>query len=249
MSTLDDVLARLSEIIAWAKAANSPLGYFPALYFAMTAEVKRGIANGQFDDAARMERLDVVFAQRYFAAFEAWQAGGNVPRSWAAAFQAGQNDGCIVLQHLLLGINAHINFDLGAAAAEIAPGDSIFSLERDFARINDTIGSLTERVQDRLAALWPPLGIFDYLLKDRDEWLSNFSISAARRASWEVAKHLAFLGGEPRQFYLSQLDGGIALLAGRIMRPGFFISSALPLVRRCERGTVAEKIGVLEHLA
>jgi hypothetical protein len=38
--------------------------------------VKRGIAEGFFDDGPRMETLGVVFANRYLAAYEAWQAGG-----------------------------------------------------------------------------------------------------------------------------------------------------------------------------
>ena len=74
-TSISDVLARLKTIIEWARANNSPLGYFPVVYHLMTEAVQRGIETGVFDDSPRMEKLDVVFAQRYFDAFDAWQAG------------------------------------------------------------------------------------------------------------------------------------------------------------------------------
>jgi hypothetical protein len=37
---------------------------------------------------ARSERLDVIFANRYLAALEAYQGGGRPTRSWLAAFEA-----------------------------------------------------------------------------------------------------------------------------------------------------------------
>jgi hypothetical protein len=39
-----------------------------------------------------------------------------------------------VVQHVLLGMNAHINLDLGVAAAEVAPGPAIAGLRGDFDR-------------------------------------------------------------------------------------------------------------------
>lgn len=250
MKTLDDVLQRLAQIIASAKNDGSPLGYFAALYHAMTAAVQRDMAAGAFDDAARMERLDVVFAQRYFTAFEAWQAGGGapVPQSWTVAFEASKNEQVIVLQHLVLGVHAHINFDLGVAAAEIAPGEQIFQLENDFRRINAIIAQLTDRVQQGLTEIWRPMAIFDSLLRTRDEGFLNFSTQAARESAWQAARALAFLDGAARQQFVTGLDGSVAFFARKILKPGFFIESALPLIRRTESGSVAEKIGWLENM-
>src|SRR5437868_15045235 len=109
--TIDEVIAQINDIIAQARQEDSRLGYFATLYRNVTVEVKRGIAQGRFEDGARMERLDVTFANRYLTAFADYRDGQPTPRCWAAAFRAVSEWPPIVLQHLLLGMNAHINFD------------------------------------------------------------------------------------------------------------------------------------------
>ena len=89
------------------------------MYRRVTAEVKRRIEAGEFDDGPRMERFDVLFARRYLDAW-AQHERGEVPTGvWALAFAAGERWRPVVLQHLLLGMNAHINLDLGIVAAVV----------------------------------------------------------------------------------------------------------------------------------
>ena len=121
-ATIDEVIAQLDEVIDRARREGSRVGYFPALYRKVTVAVKEGIAAGRFEDGQRMERLDVVFANRYLEAMAAWRAGEPPTRSWQLSFEAAGRWWPIVLQHLLLGMNAHINLDLGVAAARTAPG-------------------------------------------------------------------------------------------------------------------------------
>ena len=60
-----------------------------------------------------MERWAVAFAALYLDALEASLHGRDVPGPWAAAFAA---DGTVApLRHVLLGMNAHINYDLPQA--------------------------------------------------------------------------------------------------------------------------------------
>ncbi len=82
IDSIDRVIAGLSEILAQAKAERSRLGYFPALYRKVTESIKQGIADGIFDDGARMERRDILFARRYLDAYDAYRAGGSPVRSW-----------------------------------------------------------------------------------------------------------------------------------------------------------------------
>ena len=84
-----------------------------------------------FDDGERMERLDVIFANFYIDAFEQYQNNQVITRSWKFAFETSERWWPIVLQHLLLGMNAHINLDLGVAAARTSPGDAIQELENE----------------------------------------------------------------------------------------------------------------------
>src|SRR5438309_535443 len=68
---IDAVIDRLTRIIDATTIAQSRLGYFAVLYRSMTVAVRAGIRHGRFNDPELMERLDVVFANRYFSALEA----------------------------------------------------------------------------------------------------------------------------------------------------------------------------------
>lgn len=87
-STIDDVIARLDHIIDRARQERSRLGYFAALYRNVTLRVRAGIAQGRFEDGPRMGRLDVRFANRYFAAYDQHREGHAPTRCWQVAFDA-----------------------------------------------------------------------------------------------------------------------------------------------------------------
>ena len=102
-TTIDQVIEQLGEIVTWAEENNSPMGYFPALYKRVTELVKEKIDDGNgtyFEDNARMERLDVIFANRYLKAFHQYhhQQKGELSQSWEVAFDACNHYWPIVLQ-------------------------------------------------------------------------------------------------------------------------------------------------------
>ncbi len=249
MTKISEVIERLEQIVEWAKEHQSPLGYFAAVYLKMTIAVRDGIEAGLFENGSRMEQLDVRFAQRYFDAFDAWQAGQQPTQSWQAAFEASQHDQFATMQHILLGINAHINLDLGIAAAQTRSGDAVFGLRKDFDRINDIIAGLTDRVQDRLADIWLPFGLLDWLLRTEDEGWVHFSIRVARGASWKAATALAFTRqNETEKALIRELDTAVSFFAQKIKEPGFWINLGLKFMRRYERGSVREKIETLMQI-
>src|SRR4029079_7346097 len=86
---------------------------FLGTYQRTTAAVGAAIEGAGFEDPAWVERWDVVFARLYLAAHDADLAGGPVPRPWRLAFDAP--DDLPDLRHVLLGINAHVNYDLPQA--------------------------------------------------------------------------------------------------------------------------------------
>lgn len=249
MTNISEVIARLEQIVAWAKANNSPLGYFAAVYLTMTRAVRDAIQRGDFENGSRMEQMDVVFARRYVEAFDAWQAGQKPSESWRLAFEAAQGERLCTMQHILLGMNAHINLDLGIAAATVRQRDAIFGLRRDFERVNDIISSLVDRTQARLAEIWLPFAWLDRLLRTEDEGYVNFSIRVARGAAWKAALALAFAPDQPTEQQLVRtLDGGVALFSQKVVHPGVWLGWAVWFMRRSERGTVREKIEVLEKI-
>ncbi len=66
-----------------------------------------------------MEKLDVLFANRYLEALEIYNSKESPSGSWEVAFRATKKSSFLLLHHLLLGINAHINLDLGISAVEV----------------------------------------------------------------------------------------------------------------------------------
>lgn len=244
-ATIDDVLEQLDAIIDQAIETRSTVGYFATLYRRVTAKVKEGIDRSAFDDNRRMERLDVIFAQRYLDAYERFRSAKPVTRSWQAAFDQESNLKPIVLQHLVLGMSAHINLDLGIAAAEAAEGDPL-SLKRDFFAINRLIGDSIPDTQARLTRIFGPLGLLDRLLGPIDERLSLFSITYARDKAWSQTLELELAGAEHRQSHIDQRDAAVADFAKRLLRPSkFSIRLLLLAIRALERGDVASRLRIL----
>ena len=242
---VDDVIVALDAVIGRAREARSPLGYFAAMYRSVTAKVGEGIAAGFFDDGPRMENLAVGFAARYLHALGSFEAGRRPTRSWDVAFRAAENRRTILLQHLLAGVNAHINLDLGIAAAEAAPGPALPSLRRDFDRINEILALGLERVQRAVATVSPCLGLLDRTGGRHDDEVIRFSIDKARAGAWRFATELAPLDRDSWTGAIGARDARVASVARAVLSPGFPLSVALVVVRACESGDVRRNIDAL----
>lgn len=144
----------------------------------------------------------------------------------------------------MLGMNAHINFDLGIAAAEVADGD-LTAVEGDFMEINLVLSELLEDVQARLASVSPWMGIFDTVAGRHDERIVNFSMQRARDASWLVARKHVALDASLRPAAEEALDVVVARFAKVIEKPGRLISAAAVPVRLRERASVGDVIRAL----
>ncbi len=242
---IDQVIDQLDDIIDWSINSSSRLGYFAALYRKVTLKVKEGIGDGFFEDGARMENLDVIFANRYLEAFDQNQKNIKNTRSWQLAFEASNQWWPIVLQHLLLGMNAHINLDLGIAAARTSPGQAVHDLEADFNKINQILASLVEGVQRELTEVWPVLGILDRIGGKTDEAIINFSMERARDHAWRVAEKLAPLSQTEQDSRMDVLDKEIALVGRLIRHPGIIIGTANKIIRCGEKGSIPKIIEIL----
>jgi hypothetical protein len=60
-------------------------------------------------------------------------------------------------------MNAHINFDLGIAAAEFAPGDELPSLQHDFDEINNILAALVGQVESEINEVSPWINFLDHI--------------------------------------------------------------------------------------
>lgn len=248
METVDDVLDALDAVIRRARERSERVGFFAVMYRAVTARVKDGIDAGFFDDGERLARLDVAFAARYLDALHAFQAGRRPTASWDAAFGAAASARPILLQHLLLGVNAHINLDLGVAAATVAPGEALPDLRRDFDRVNEILATAFDSVQRALRRLSPCLGLLDRLGGRHDDEVIRFSIEKARAGAWAFATELAPLDPSAWPGPIRTRDARVSRVARMVLSPGFPLELGLVAVRACERSDVRRTIDVLAEV-
>jgi hypothetical protein len=238
---INDVLAKLETIIDAYRARRSRLAFFPAVYRATTARVKAGIAAGQFADGARMNRLATTFANRYLAALDA-SAAGTAPgpaRAWQVAFDAAARPHTMILQHVLVGMNAHINFDLPLAVIATANGGRLADIQTDFQEINRILAALLDPVQEVIDRFSPLLNILDRVGGRSDEQLVTFSINTARDEAWHEATRLADEPAEQRARSIVSLDRRVALLAQGIIVPDGALGLASSLIARTELDDIA----------
>lgn len=242
-TTIDEVIAQLDQIIQQSIEEESALGCFAALYRTVTITVKNKLGTNFFDDDKRMEKLDVTFANRYLEAYANFKLGRATTKSWEAAFRAAAEDNLIVLQHLLLGMNAHINLDLGIAAAEITDKSTIAALHPDFNKINDILATLMDGVENDLAEIWPTLRIILKYTQNVDNFLARFSMNLARNGAWKFANELAAANQNtlPAEMILAR-DEKVSSLVRKIVPSGFMERIIFGIIRWGERGNVSDKI-------
>ena len=236
VETIDAAIAAMDNEVDRCVECGDAGGYFTVVYRAVTERVRDGIVAGEFADCERMEQFDVLFARRYLDARTNWRSGAApVPESWRLAFETAESGRCLVTQHLLLGINAHINLDLGVAAASAAPAGEVEALRDDFETINDVLAELVDRMQASLATVSPWTRYVDIAGLRFDEALVNFSLRRARAEAWDFATVLSSASPDERSRLEHQRDAEVVALGARIARPGRPLRWLVGAARRRER--------------
>lgn len=247
---IDEVIARLDEVIQWAVETRNPLGIFPALYVVVTEKVKAGIARGDvFQDGPRMERLDVIFANRYLEALHQFRNGEKCSSAWKVAFViAGRFPTHLILQELLVGMNAHINLDLGIAAAETSPGDAIAGLKKDFYAINAILNALIDDIKTDIEDLSPRIRhILRFMVGE--DIIMQFGIKIARDEAWKFATRLAPRSGDAWAAIVDEKDKEAAKLGNIVGSPGWWQNLIIWWVKRKESTDVPQIITLLRDKA
>jgi hypothetical protein len=245
-STIEEVIVRLEQIVLDCKNNNKREGYFAALYLQVTREVSLKIKENYFNDNKRMEQLDVVFANRYIKAHDQYLENKTCTSSWLIAFKACKKRDPLVVQHLLIGINAHIGLDLGIAAATVCPGPIIESLHNDFNKINAILSGLVNKVEQELSSIWPLLKIVDWVAGKMDEKIASFSMNVARDAAWATAiQYTSLQSSDLQEEFIIARDKEVAIFGEKIATPGVTLSVFISIFQAFEWGTIKKKIEVL----
>ncbi|WP_437652329.1 DUF5995 family protein [Sorangium sp. So ce1182] len=111
-----EALVALETVAARLREKNDPRAVFPDVYAVITRRVKEAVVDGtddRFLEPAWISRLAGIFCEYYLKALEASLDGRSTGvEAWDVAFQCNSARGTAAAVHALLGINAHINYDL-----------------------------------------------------------------------------------------------------------------------------------------
>ncbi len=239
---IDDVLDRLDSIISKSERDGDRIGYFAALYRRFTAAVRDAVRAGEFLDGARMERLDVTFASRYFEALDDYRAGRPISRTWLVSFDACRDSEPTILQHLYTGLTAHQLLDLGIAAAETAPGARIADLRGDFEHINQIVSRLMREVNTTIGAISPWIGVIDRTFGVEYSAFNKIGIAVARDLAWRSAQQLAPLDVLSRAPVIARIDTRAAFVADMLARPKAGLKLVARVIRAREPSDVSDVI-------
>lgn len=244
-ANIHEVVTELERIMDVCTRTGNRLGYFAALYHKVTCRVRDGIAAGEFEDNDRMERLDVIFANRYIHAWQRLEAGEQPTASWAVAFGAARSRSTLVLQHLLLGMNAHINLDLGIAAVDTAGPAGLQAIRKDFNAINGILAMMTGDVMSSLRRVSPLLSLMGLHATRYNSILIQFSISNARDGAWCFADELHGKTGKEYTDISFARDKAISDLATGLTRARGLMRLTLWAIHLFEWKKPARIMGVL----
>jgi hypothetical protein len=220
------VLQRMTTLVDQWEAAHDRRAIFLGCYRLMTRNMLDAIEAGRFHDGLWVSQLLGRFANYYFAALDRFeQDESNTPPVWKLAFEATRDEDVMTLQHLLLGVNAHINFDLVFSLCDLLQTEWAEATPKqreqrhaDHELVNRIIGETTDVVQDQVVEQFSPwTDWLDKLLGPMDEWLTSRLISHWREDVWETAvRYLEAADADTRAELHQQIEQS-ALERGALM--------------------------------
>ena len=203
-TTNDRVIQQMQTLIRNWTEVNDSRRIFLSCYQMMTQNMLGAVDEDQFYDSDWVQRLLNRFADYYFVALDAYESDPQrAPLVWQVAHNATRNANAWAIQTLLLGVNAHINYDLVLALVDVlAPEwDRLDEMQRnqrheDHDRVNTIIAATIDAVQDDiLEPAMPFMEFIDDVFGRLDERLISNLISNWRDHVWDHAIQILSLEG------------------------------------------------------
>lgn len=196
------VAERLAEAQRRYEAARDARAVYVLAFVQMYRALAHRLGGPEpdFDDPVWVADLAVVFADLLFEACDGLDAAvaadplrpslKAVPSAWADVFRATAS-GSSVMEDLVCGLIAHIGHDLPLALARVGLRSGGTSRVRDFHRLNDVLGSITDGVQLRLTRRYSRrLERLDRLAGGLDEAATRLAMRVSRAVAWYTAERL-----------------------------------------------------------
>jgi len=187
----------LAALIAGMRADLATLDdarrFFHATYLRTTEAIADEIDRGGFVDNPWVSRWDMAFARFYTDALDADRRGDAVPGPWRIAFGAARaQPDQPPLRHVLLGLNAHINYDLPQALLAVITSEDFDNpstrrmRERDHEHVDVVLRQRVGAEDAELAAV-SRVTLLDRLMGPANRMASRRFLAEARRKVWHNA--------------------------------------------------------------
>jgi hypothetical protein len=224
---IEELIGQMAVLLESLRAAADQRQYFHATYQRTTIAVAEELKRGGFADPEWVERWDVAFADLYLDALATALAGREPTRPWTIAFGAPAD--LSPLRHILLGMNAHINYDLPQALVAVITDEQfddpalLASREADHQAIDAVLASRVAAEGDELAAIFGPGSLLDRLLRPLNRLGTQRFLREAREKVWVNAIALSRArrqGPDAYRNVLAQLEELSAAKVAALMAPG-----------------------------
>jgi hypothetical protein len=223
------LISRMETDLVELRATHDARRFFHAVYLRTTRAVADEIAGGGFTDAPWLERWDLAFADLYRHALAADRRGEPVAGPWRVAFDAARDRHDLPpLHHVLLGMNAHINYDLPQAliamisTREFDDPHLLNSRAADHRHVDEVLLARVAAEDDEMSAGSNP-SLLDRVLRPANRVATRRILTEARRKVWQntaVLDHARRQGPDRYTDVLGQLETLCAERLTDLTRPG-----------------------------
>jgi hypothetical protein len=228
VTTVADVLERLRAIDR-ALPPSDGVKWFNKLYLEVTQQVAASVPGQPQAAPGFLDALDVVFARRYFAAFDAAGNGATLPaeypfHAWAPLFEARFAAGIAPVQFALAGMNAHINHDLAIAVCDTcAARGTEPSGDSPEHKAYESVNGLIAKVEKEMKT-WMMTGLLkelDLVFRPVDDIVAVWNVEVARDAAWVRAEVIWSLRELPplRDDYEAMNDRAVGFAGRALLTP------------------------------
>ena len=227
---IDDVIERMTALAEELRRDGDGRLAFHNTYLRTTEAVAGALRDGAFADPEWVDRWDVAFAQLYLDALDADRRGDPVPEPWAVAFgAAAAKPDLPAVRHILLGMNAHINYDLPQALlavisdAEFGDRDVRARREADHRKIDEVLSVRVGAEDAELQQTEPPATWQDRVLQPLNRMATRRFLRESREKVWANALELSKARAAGPDSYAARLAELEKLSGARVAdleRPG-----------------------------
>jgi hypothetical protein len=219
--SVEDVIDKLSRFEQCCLGNHDLRGVFATAYLLITRSIHAHLDDGLFRNDEWSKTYLVRFGNLYREAVlnDESNNGQPVPKSWNFSFETSRKKEGLIIQHLLLGINAHINHDLAVALYDVGIDPDRDDKYTDHILINQILEQSTDSLKKEVGIKYAPiLKRLDRKTGRISDDVTNFSIPKARDHAWSFAIALTRASGRNEQEILRKtLDDQAAVLARLIM--------------------------------